>query len=240
MSYVLLMALMFGATPSLEASQQRRSAPAATLAVVVSDPSGAPINDVLVTVEGPATRSLRTEAGRIVFEGVPAGAYRLRFEHDGFVTLERELTARAGKPTEVKVTLNPLPPAPEPAPEPTPPSPATPDVTASPVTLDLPAVIEKEFIGRAPGKITALTCAAGGTARLIQVREPLARETHADSDEFIYVIAGEGTIALGGTTNQLHAGVFVLVPRGVPHTITMTGRNPLMLLSTRAGEPCGQ
>jgi mannose-6-phosphate isomerase-like protein (cupin superfamily) len=238
MSYVLSIALMFGAADTLEAAQQRRTARTATLAVVVSDPSGAPINDVLVTVDRPAPRSLRTEGGKIVFEGVPAGAYRLRFEHARFVTLERELTAPAGKPTEVKVTLNPVPPAPEPPSEPAPPP--APDINASPVTLDLPAVLEKEFIGRAPSKVTALTCAAGGTARLIQVREPLVQETHADSDEFIYVIAGEGTAALNGTRNQLHAGVFVLVPRGVPHTIAMTGRNPLMLLSTRAGEPCSQ
>ena len=238
MPYVFVLAALLGTVSGAAAPEQRRAPRTATLAVVVSDPSGAPINDVLVTIEGPASRSLRTEAGKIVFEGVPPGAYRLRFEHDGFVTLERELTARAGKPTEVKATLNPAPPAPEPPPEPEPPP--TPDVNAPPVTLDLPAVIEKEFIGRAPGKVTALACAAGGTARLIQVREPLVEETHADSDEFIYVIAGEGTAALSGTKNQLHAGVFVLVPRGVPHTITMTGRNPLMLLSTRAGEPCAQ
>src|SRR5687768_17226894 len=91
-------------------TQRRGGGGSATLAVVLTDAAGAPISNALVTVQGAAERSARTEQGRIVFEGVPPGNYRLRFEREAFVTLERELVARAGAPTEVKATLNPAPP----------------------------------------------------------------------------------------------------------------------------------
>ncbi len=40
---------------------------------------------------------------------------------------------------------------------------------------------------------------------------------HARTDEFYYVIAGQGTITLDGEEVELHAGVVVYVPRGVKH-----------------------
>jgi hypothetical protein len=221
---------------AIDASAQRRGRATATLAVVVSDAAGAPVRDVLVTVEGPAAKSARTEGGRIVFEELPPGAYRLRFEHDGYVPLERELTARAGAPTDVKVTLTPMPKAPEPPP---PPPPVAPAVDAKPVALDLPAFIEQNYIGRGAGRTMPLACASGGTATLIQLNEPLADRTHADADEFLYIVAGEGTLRLKGRDERLHAGVFMLVPRGFTHTLLATGRSPLVVLSMRAGQPCG-
>ena len=79
---------------------QRKGAAAArgpvTFAISVTDPSGAPVPDVKVSVTGAATRTSRTEGGRIAFEGLPAGAYRMRFEQAGFVTFEREVTGRGG------------------------------------------------------------------------------------------------------------------------------------------------
>jgi hypothetical protein len=86
----------FGAS----AQTQRRGGGVATLAVVLTDPAGAPVSNTLVTVQGAAERSARTEQGRIAFENVPAGNYRLRFDRDGLITLEREsLQARARPPT---------------------------------------------------------------------------------------------------------------------------------------------
>lgn len=231
-----LLAVVAVACAMVPLEGQRRGPATATLAVVVSDPDGAPVPDVLVTVEGAARRTSRTEGGRIVFEGLPAGNYRLRFERDGFITLERELPARAGAPTDVKVTLTPAPPPPAPPP---PPEPERPPVDARPVTVSLLDIIDKEFIGRGPARITPVACAAGATSNLIQLNQPLGQHTHADADEILYVIAGEGTAQYEGVQQRLKAGVYVLIPRGVPHTLTQAGRNPLILLSTLAGEACG-
>ena len=40
---------------------------------------------------------------------------------------------------------------------------------------------------------------------------------HAHTDEFYYVIDGQGTMTLDGTKIELHQGVVVYVPRGIKH-----------------------
>src|SRR6202140_2542421 len=40
---------------------------------------------------------------------------------------------------------------------------------------------------------------------------------HERTDEFYYVIAGQGTMVLDGEEIELHEGVVVYVPRGVRH-----------------------
>ena len=219
---------------------QRRGAGGAsvTFAVLVTDASGAPIPDVKVAVAGPAERNGRTEAGRIVFEGLPAGAYRFRFDKDGFVSLEHELSARGGTPIDVKVTLSAAPPPP-PAPV-VPAAPAPPPerhIDARPMALDLPTYIKDNYVGRTPGKASGLSCTTGGAANLLQLNDPVKEHTHADSDEFLYVIAGEGNARVGGAAEPMAPGMFLAVPRGVPHAITAT-KKPLVLLSILAGDKC--
>jgi mannose-6-phosphate isomerase-like protein (cupin superfamily) len=229
---VLVITIVLAAATAIVSGQGRGRA-VATLVIVVSDPAGNPLPGVLVTAEGPANRSARTERGRAVFEKIPTGAYRLRFEREGFVTLERELTARAGAPVEVNVTLSPVPPPPEPEGPPPAPRPV-----ARPAAFELPNTIEKDFIGRAPQRTSSLACGSHGTATLIQLNQPLARHAHEEADEFLYVIAGEGAAMLDGREERLRAGVLLFLPSGVPYTLTPTGRNPLILLSTMAGEGC--
>ena len=208
----------------------------ATLAIVVTDASGASAGEIDVIVDGPSKRTVRTEGGRIALEGLPPGAYRLRFEGEGFVTLERELTARAGKPTEVNVTLSRQPqPAAPPA---TPADPPRPSVNAKPMAADLPALAEREWVGRAPSRTSELACGAASASRLIQLNQPLATHDHPDADEIFYVVAGEGNAQVGTGPQRLKAGMFLFVPRGMSHALTVTGRRPLIVLSTRAGETC--
>lgn len=221
-----------------EQARQRRKAPApktATFAILVTDPAGDQIPNVRVLVEGPTPRTTRTEGGRIALENLVPGEYLIRFEKDGFVPLERQLTARAGAPIEVKATLNPLP---EPPPPPKPEETAKAPSTAKPAAFDVPSVIEREFIGRAAQKITSLACSEQSTATLIQLNEPITDHAH-DADEYLYVVAGEGAADVDGTAHKLYAGVLIFVPHGVTHRFSQFGRNPLIVLSTRAGEGCG-
>ena len=232
--------LVFMVTWVIPAAAQRRGAGggSVTFAVNVSDPSGAPIPDVKVIVTGAAERTIRTEGGRIALEGLPAGAYRFRFEKAGFVPLERELTGRGGAPIDVKVTLTPLPPPPPSPPPPAVPAPAPePAVDAKFVVLDMPAFIEKYYIRKAPGQMTPLGCGTGGTSTLIQINEPLAEHTHSDADEFVYVIAGQGIAQVADRKEPVGSGVFLMIPRGIAHTFTAS-KKPLVMVSTRAGEKC--
>jgi mannose-6-phosphate isomerase-like protein (cupin superfamily) len=227
---------------------QRRGAGAAapttgtvTFAVLVSDASGAPIPDVNITLTGAAERTGRTESGRAVFEKLPAGAYRFRFDKDGYISLERELTARGAAPVDVKVTLDAAPPPPKPAPvQPVAPPPPPPEhhVDAKPLALDLPTYIQNNYVGRSPGKASGLSCTTGGSASLLQINDPVKEHTHADSDEFIYVIAGDGNAHVGGAAQPMTAGMFLVVPRGVAHSITAT-KKPLVIVSILAGDKCG-
>lgn len=233
-----LMAAVLLLTMAIPVAAQRRGGGggAVTFAVTVSDPSGAPIPGVMITLTGAAERKTRTEGGRAVFEGLPSGSYRFRFDKDGFISLERELTGRGAAPIEVKATLSvvPSPPAqPVPSASPTP----EPLVNAKLVVLDMPAFIEKYYVGKAAGKVMPMACATGGAATLVQINEPVAEHAHADADEFVYVIAGQGQASLAGKQEPLGPAVFMMIPRGTPHTFTAT-KKPLVLVSTRAGERC--
>jgi|KBSSwiStaDraftv2_1062776.scaffolds.fasta_scaffold200360_2 mannose-6-phosphate isomerase-like protein (cupin superfamily) len=224
------------------AAAQRRGAATTgvvTFAVTVQDPAGAPLPDVRVTATGPVSRTSRTERGRLVFEELPAGVYKFRFDKDGFVPFEREVTGRGSVPIDVKVTLTPLPPPPAPLPAPAPVPPSDHAVNAKLVVLDMPAFIEKNYVGRGAGKMTPLACSTGGSATLIQINEPLAEHTHADADEFLYVIAGQGTARVGDRQEALIPGAFMLIPRGATHTILTGAKKPLVLISMRAGDKCG-
>ena len=239
-AFVVFLVIVAGAAAPLAA--QRRGAPAVgrvTFAVAVADPSGAPVTDVKVTMTGPVQRSSRTEGGRLVFENLPAGSYHFRFEKDGFAPLERDVPGKGSAPIDVKVTLAPVTPPPRPVPAL--PSPATPQSSSSDgrlVVLDMPAFIAKNYVGRANGKTTPMACSAGGTSTLIQINDPIATHTHADADEFLYVIAGEGSANMGDRQEALGPGVFLLIPRGVAHGFTTGPKKPLVMISTRAGEKC--
>lgn len=236
---LLLLSLL--ATWSAPLSAQRGGAArtgSVTFAVFVSDPSGAPLSDVRVTVTGAAERASRTEAGRIVFEELPAGTYTFRFEKDGYVPFEKELTGRGAKPIEVKVALTPLPPPPEPVQPVAPPPSPVPPSDAKPVVLDMPAFIEKNYVGRAAGKTTPLGCSSHGSATLIQINDPIANHAHADADEYIYVIAGQGNAKLGTREESLGPGVYLLIPRGLEHAFTAGPKKPLVMIAVRAGDVC--
>jgi mannose-6-phosphate isomerase-like protein (cupin superfamily) len=230
--------LAIAAIPGLAPAGQRRSSGggAVTFAILVQDPTGAPVPEVRVTLSGPAARSSRTERGRVVFEGLPSGLYRFHFEKDGFVSLDREVTGRGSAPIDVKVTLTKVLPPIDPVRGLPPPPPAPSD--RKPVVIDMPAFIEKYYVGRAAGKTTPVACAQGGEATLLQMNDAIAGHTHGDADEFLYVIAGQGSARLGERVEPLGPGVFLMIPRGMPHTFSPAVKKPLVALSVRTGQ-CG-
>jgi mannose-6-phosphate isomerase-like protein (cupin superfamily) len=235
---ILALILAVGQAATPRPQPQRRSVGNAAFAIVVTDPSGAPLGDVKVTMTGPVSRDARTERGRIAFENLPNGSYVFRFEREGFFSLEREVVARGGAPIDVKVILTPEPPPPPPPVPVLPSKPAASATSEDLVAIDMTSFIEKNYIGRGAGKMSPIACAAGGAATLIQVKDPLVEHTHADADEFLYTVAGQGSVRAAGRDQPLHAGVFMMVPRGVPHIIVAVTRSPLVLLSIKAGEHC--
>lgn len=230
--------------PRPQAARQPRAATASlALTIEVTDRSGSPLAGVQVESAGPVDRSGATaENGAVTFRTLRAGTYRLRFERDGFTTLEREVTIRAGQPSSVTVALTPAPEAPPPvveaAPAAPPPPPKPPARAVEPRSMSIPDFLDKNLIGGQPQKTTLMACAEGGTARLLQVRDPLTDQQHPDVDEMIYVVAGNGVLRVREQETRLEPGFFALVPRTVNHSLRRAGRNPLIVVSVFAGAPC--
>lgn len=225
-------------------TQPRARAANVTLAVQVTDRTGTPIGDAQVGLAGPVDRSGTTAAdGTITFRGLRGGTYRLRFEREEFTTLERELVVSGTQRAAVSVALTPAPRQPQPRPEPQPqqvaPVPSRPrGAPAEPRVLSIPDFLDENLVRSEPQKTSLLACAPGGTARLVQIRDPLENQLHNDVDEVLYVVAGDGVVRIRDAETKVSAGFFALVPGGSQHSIRRQGRNPLILLSVLAGTPC--
>ena len=237
--------------PAAKAAPPRRAMPSQ---VIVRDRSGTPLRDVRVTISGTAGQEIVTDAaGTASLGALRDGPYRLRLEHDGFITLERDITIRATQPSTIEVALSFSPPGqpvtPEPSEPPPPPEPVVVTVPAPaprlssvpsgpPVFVSLPDFLDKNYIGREPIKESVLACLADSTTRMLQLHEAIGEHMHADMDEVLYIVAGEGTIRARGESSTVSAGALSVIPHGVPHAIERRGKNPLMVLSMLSGAPC--
>jgi hypothetical protein len=173
----------------------------------------------------------------VVVPDLKDGTYRLRCEHEGFITLEREFTVRGGAYSQVDVMLNLAPPPPpKPAPEPAPPAAIPPG--GRPATFSVVDYLDRNLIGREPLKESIVACNPLETVRLLQMREGVAQHVHEGADEVIYVVAGEGTVRMGEAPTPVRAGSLVVVTNGTGHAFERSGKNPLIVVSTLVGAPC--
>jgi hypothetical protein len=215
-----------------------------TLAVHVTDKSGNGVQGVAVAVSGPVERSGLTGAdGSISFRSMRAGTYRLRFEHEKYVMLEREVAMRGA--SEVSVALNPAPVKPVTTPPPPPAQAATPaqeQRTLRPVeprTLSIPDFLEQNFIRSSePQKTSLIACTDGGAARILQIKEPLNNQQNDTNDVLLYIIASASTVRVKDQTYKVDNGWFALIPRGASYSIARAGRNPVMAMTVALGSPC--
>lgn len=235
-------------TPRPQAQTQARR-PAAATAVVeirVTDRTGRTIADARVSAEGPTSRDGKSDgSGFVAFRNMSAGTYRLRAEADGFFTFEKEVALRNGPALPVELSLSPAPPppAPTPAPEPVAKAETPAPVAAAPAgearVLSLTDMAERSLSGRDAVRTVPIGCSGQSNAQLRIVRESLQSPAQAETDDMLYVIAGEGTLSMGGRSQPLTPGWFTLVPRGSSATVTRKGRNPIILLSVLGGPLCG-
>jgi mannose-6-phosphate isomerase-like protein (cupin superfamily) len=213
------------------------------MTIQVTDALGAPVADAAVTITGPVAREGVTASdGSLRVMNMRAGTYRLRFVREGSITLERDITLRAGESPTIDVALSPAPKAPD---APIAPSASTvPNAPGlgppgDPKVTPVPLFLEKNFIGgREARKDSVLGCTATGTATLHQLRDSWVGHTHEDAAEWIYVVAGEGALRIRDANHRLQAGTFSLVPHAVQHALIPQGRNPLIVISVLSGPAC--
>jgi hypothetical protein len=205
----------------------------------VKDQAGERLSGVHLVLSGAGTGEFTTGgAGTAFVPNLQDGVYRLRCEHEGFITLEREFTVKAGTLSPVEVVLNPAPPPPPPPPAPEPPPPPAMAPSGPPVTMSIVDFLDRNIIGREPFKESLLACKPLETVRLLQMREAVARHVHDRADEIIYVVAGEGAVRLGEETMTVKAGSLVVVPNGTAHAFERRGKNPFIVMSTLVGSAC--
>jgi mannose-6-phosphate isomerase-like protein (cupin superfamily) len=216
----------------------------ASMRIHVTNGTGLLLGGVRVTAQGPTSREGVTgQDGALRFVNLTPGTYRLRFAHDKFITLERDVSARTAE-TAVDVTLSaapeppPKPPEPPPAAPPPPPAPKPAPPVGDPKTVGIPAFLDSNFIGRAARKDSELGCTPSGSAVLHQLREPWPSHIHDSADEWLYVVAGEGILLVDAVEQRIQPGTFSLIPRGYRHAIHPQGRNPLIVVSVTSGAPC--
>jgi len=236
--------------PKPAAPTSKRPAPAtaaqtgtATVTITVTDGVGTPLEGVTITADGPLDRSGTTDAsGTLRLQGMRVGTYRVRFDADGYLSFEKEITTRAGQRTlDVAAMLTEAPEPPPPPPAPAPPKPAEPTLPppGPPKSLMLTDWIEQNFItNREPQKESLIGCSGVGQALVWQVRDPWTGRQHGGADGLFYVIGGEGTLRLDDKDVSVSAGSFAVVPRGTSYSLTRRGRNPLIVLGVLAGAPC--
>jgi mannose-6-phosphate isomerase-like protein (cupin superfamily) len=229
------------AQPATPSAPKATTFKPAALVIQVSDTLGAPLGGTMIAATGPVSREGETAAdGSLRLINLRVGTYRLRFAREGSITLEREVALRAGESTTLDVALSAAPPAPKPEPVAPPPVP-TKDLGApgDPKVTPVPAFLEKNFIGGREGrKESPLGCTSSGKATLFQLRDSWVAHTHDDSDEWIYVVAGEGVLRMGAAEQRLQAGTFSLVPHTMTHALIPQGRNPLIVISVLSGQAC--
>jgi mannose-6-phosphate isomerase-like protein (cupin superfamily) len=213
------------------------------------DRSGTPQLGARVTAEGPVSREGDTDAsGNVQLKNVTAGTYRIRAERDDFVALEKEVVVRTGAATSpIEFALSaapPPPPPPAPAPQPPPPAPAPPQPAAptaaagEPRILSVADLAERSLSGRDPVRTVPVGCSGLDLTQLVVLRETLNSTAKPDTDQMLYVVAGEGMLTMAGRDQTVTSGWFALVPRGTTFTLTRKGRNPMVVLETAGGLPC--
>ena len=241
---VLAFFAMAGVTPA--ADQAGAAAKPGSLVITVAGENGAPLSGASVKVAGATVDRAATSGadGGVTLLNLPAGTYRARITRDGYVTLEKEVTIRAGARLTTEAVVTAAPPAPPPPPPPPAASaPAPTTSTLKPGKVSLTFVVDQitqmdKELRNSPTVERDLGCSGATATKLIMTRENMAMHTHADADEMLYIVAGEGTLTVGDKDQTVEAGWFSVVPRGTSHSVTRRGRNALLVLSVRSGPAC--
>lgn len=68
----------------------------------------------------------------------------------------------------------------------------------------------------------------------LQAGEDIGEETHADVDQVLILVEGEGTAVLDGGRREVEKGSMVVVPAGTRHNLINSGDEPLHLYTIYA------
>jgi hypothetical protein len=212
------------------------------VAVGVSDGVGLGIQGVRVIVSGPITRDATTVAdGTVRLLALRPGTYRFRFEHEKFITLERDVTVRSGQAADLDVMLTRAPEkpkveAPPPAPAPVVERASEPLPAAS---FDVAGYLEKDYLKSGANRLKSIACSGSDSVSLVQTTSSYAAA--AGTRQMVAVaIAGQGRVAVGGRSSVIDSksGTTVVVPANMAFEATREGRGTLVFVLVEIGAGC--
>ena len=78
------------------------------------------------------------------------------------------------------------------------------------------------------------------TSFVIWVKDNVKAHYHAEHTEQLFILAGKGKMTVGENTSIIKKGDYFVIPKGVPHSVTVIGRKPLKVLSVQSPEFVGK
>lgn len=64
--------------------------------------------------------------------------------------------------------------------------------------------------------------------------EDIGQEVHADEDQLLYAVKGEGVAVIDGKEQKLEKGAIFCVPAGTTHNVRNTGKEPMKIFTVYA------
>lgn len=78
------------------------------------------------------------------------------------------------------------------------------------------------------------------TEFLIFIKQQVPLHYHKEHTETVMFISGSATMQLGDKTLEIIAGDYIRIPAGTHHSVTVTSKQPLKVLSIQAPEFLGE
>ena len=78
------------------------------------------------------------------------------------------------------------------------------------------------------------------TSFVIWVKDNVKAHYHAEHTEQLFILAGKGQMTVGEKVSKIKKGDYFVIPKGVPHSVTVIGRKPLKVLSVQSPEFVGE
>ena len=69
---------------------------------------------------------------------------------------------------------------------------------------------------------------------LIVIRKEVGLHKHSKHSEHVYVLEGTGEMRLGEEHVSVTAGDFIIIPKDTPHSLEVTSRDPMKIISVQA------
>jgi mannose-6-phosphate isomerase-like protein (cupin superfamily) len=106
-----------------------------------------------------------------------------------------------------------------------------------PAIIDLTALTNADLGGFVIGTIRSKAVAQTPNGTLSLQTGDAPRHTHAQSDEFQYVISGEGKFWLDGSMRDIHPGELIVIPRGTVHGGSSASSGQFRVLALKMPPP---